>query len=183
MAGRAAGEAARVLGAVEDELVALQVASRKQQRLLRKEQKVLGRGGYPPAPVLPETAARLAALRAQARGLRAELGRARRAAEAEMAGAAGFVESCGARLVAAVSGGGGAAARGPPGGPAPPAPGGPAGEFSRLSPAAAPGAPRATASPPEAAAAPAGPRAGRPAAGCSRRPDSTAATDTSTSRT
>jgi len=107
MAGRAAGEAARVLGAVEDELVALQVASRKQQRLLRKEQKVLGRGGYPPAPVLPETAARLAALRAQARGLRAELGRARRAAEAEMAGAAGFVESCGARLVAAVSGGGG----------------------------------------------------------------------------
>ena len=183
MAGRAAGEAARVLGAVEDELVALQVASRKQQRLLRKEQKVLGRGGYPPAPVLPETAARLAALRAQARGLRAELGRARRAAEAEMAGAAGFVESCGARLVAAVSGRGGAAARGPPGGPAPPAPGGPAGEFSRLSPAAAPGAPRATASPPEAAAAPAGPRAGRPAAGCSRRPDSTAATDTSTSRT
>ena len=183
MAGRAAGEAARVLGAVEDELVALQVASRKQQRLLRKEQKVLGRGGYPPAPVLPETAARLAALRAQARGLRAELGRARRAAEAEMAGAAGFVESCGARLVAAVSGGGGAAPRGPPGGPAPPAPGGPAGEFSRLSPAAAPGAPRATASPPEAAAAPAGPRAGRPAAGCSRRPDSTAATDTSTSRT
>jgi len=183
MAGRAAGEAARVLGAVEDELVALQVASRKQQRLLRKEQKVLGRGGYPPAPVLPETAARLAALRAQARGLRAELGRARRAAEAEMAGAAGFVESCGARLVAAVSGGGGAAARAPPGGPAPPAPGGPAGEFSRLSPAAAPGAPRATASPPEAAAAPAGPRAGRPAAGCSRRPDSTAATDTSTSRT
>ena len=182
MAGRAAGEAARVLGAVEDELVALQVASRKQQRLLRKEQKVLGRGGYPPAPVLPETAARLAALRAQARGLRAELGRARRAAEAEMAGAAGFVESCGARLVAAVSGGG-AAARAPPGGPAPPAPGGPAGEFSRLSPAAAPGAPRATASPPEAAAAPAGPRAGRPAAGCSRRPDSTAATDTSTSRT
>ena len=183
MAGRAAGEAARVLGAVEDELVALQVASRKQQRLLRKEQKVLGRGGYPPAPVLPETAARLAALRAQARGLRAELGRARRAAEAEMAGAAGFVESCGARLVAAVSGRGGAAARAPPGGPAPPAPGGPAGEFSRLSPAAAPGAPRATASPPEAAAAPAGPRAGRPAAGCSRRPDSTAATDTSTSRT
>ena len=87
--------------------MALQVASRKQQRLLRKEQKVLGRGGYPPAPVLPETAARLAALRAQARGLRAELGRARRAAEAEMAGAAGFVESCGARLVAAVSGGGG----------------------------------------------------------------------------
>jgi len=118
------GEAERILGAVEDELVALQVVSRKQQRLLRKEQKVLERGGYPPAPVLPETAARLLALQAQAQGLRAELRRARRAAEAEMEEAAGFVESCGAQLVAAVSGGGEAAAQGPPEGAPAPAPGG-----------------------------------------------------------
>ena len=120
----APGEAARILGAVEDELVALQVVSRKQQRLLRKEQKVLERGGYPPAPVLPETAARLLALQAQAQGLRAELRRARRAAEAEMEEAAGFVESCGAQLVAAVSGEGEAAAQGPPEGAPVPAPGG-----------------------------------------------------------
>ena len=100
----ARGEAARILGAVEDELVALQVVSRKQQRLLRKEQKVLERGGYPRAPALPETAARLQALRAETRVLRAELGRARGAAEAEMAGAARFVEDCGAQLLAAVKG-------------------------------------------------------------------------------
>ena len=120
----APGEAARILGAVEDELVALQVVSRKQQRLLRKEQKVLERGGYLPAPVLPETAARLLALQAQAQGLRAELRRARRAAEAEMEEAAGFVESCGAQLVAAVSGEGEAAAQGPPEGAPVPASGG-----------------------------------------------------------
>ncbi len=140
----APGEAARILGAVEDELVALQVVSRKQQRLLRKEQKVLERGGYPPAPVLPETAARLLELHAQARGLRAELGRARRAAEAEMEEAASFVEVCGAQLVAAVSGGGEAAAQEPrEGGPAQ-APGRTGEQPPGLIPAEASGGPKKT---------------------------------------
>jgi len=94
--------AIETLMAVEEELVSLQIVNKKQLKLLKKEQKVLAKGGFPLTPLHPYVKDKFCHFYTEVKAAKAEVTELKRAAAASMEDFRQFMKLCKSQLLLAV---------------------------------------------------------------------------------